>query len=281
MKKRYIQQIVSLALAEDLGDGDITTNALVEKNHQSSANIIVKDSGILCGTPIAREVFRQLNSEIEYRSLVNDGDRVTPGTVIANVYGQTRSLLTGERVALNFLSHLSAIATKTWRFVGIVKPYRVQILDSRKTTPLLRLAEKYAVRCGGGSNHRMGLSEMVMIKDNHRMYCKGRMSLSEAVAIIKKKTRKRIELEVDTLKEFKEALSANVDIILLDNMPADQVKRAVSMRQDAKVKVFLEASGGVSLMNVRQYAATGVERISIGELTHSSKALDISMEYCE
>jgi len=279
MNTKYIHTIVSLALMEDLGAGDITTNALVPKNHKSSADIVVKSDGIICGLEFARQSFLRLNPNTRFQALVRDGQKAKAGTVIVRVHGSTRTLLTGERVALNFLSYLSAIATKTRAFVDAVKGYKTIILDTRKTTPMLRELERYGMRCGGGVNHRFNLAEMAMIKDNHRAFAAGKMGMVQMVDAIKAKSKGLVELEVDNLKQLHEALHTKADIILLDNMTPAQTKKAVTLRNKAKSKVLLEASGGIDLKNVRQYAAAGVERISVGGLTHSRQALDISLEF--
>jgi len=280
MDTQYIRTVVSLALLEDIGRGDITTDALVPKDHTSVADIVVKSDGIICGLDFARQAFTRLDPKVRLRVLVREGQKAKAGTVIARVQGKTRTLLTAERVALNFLSYLSAIATKTRAFVDAVKGYKAIILDTRKTTPLLRELERYAMRCGGGVNHRFGLSSMPMIKDNHRAFAAGRMDLAQMVESVKKKHRGTVELEVDDLKQFKEALDTKADIILLDNMTPAQTKKAVRMRDRARSKVLLEASGGITLGNVRKYAAAGVERISVGGLTHSRQALNVSLEFC-
>ncbi|MDE2009589.1 MAG: carboxylating nicotinate-nucleotide diphosphorylase, partial [Candidatus Omnitrophica bacterium] len=230
----------------------------------------------VCGLKIAREVFKTLNPKIVFRALVKDGQKVRLGQVIAEISGPTRSLLSGERVALNFLSHLSGIATQTRAFVEAVKPYKTAIMDTRKTTPLLRQLERYAVRQGGGVNHRYNLNDMVMIKDNHRVFCLP--DIPEAVGRLKKKIRAAIEVEADNFDQLKEAVCSKADIILLDNMTPPKAARAVKIARNANLKVFLEASGGITLKNVKNYAAAGVDRISIGALTHSRRILDISME---
>ncbi|MDE1920545.1 MAG: carboxylating nicotinate-nucleotide diphosphorylase [Candidatus Omnitrophica bacterium] len=276
MKPEYIRTIVRLALAEDLGAGDITSDNLVPKKSKSKARLIAKAPGIVCGLKIAREVFKTLNPKIVFRALVKDGQKVRLGQVIAEISGPTRSLLSGERVALNFLSHLSGIATQTRAFVEAVKPYKTAIMDTRKTTPLLRQLERYAVRQGGGVNHRYNLNDMVMIKDNHRVFCLP--DIPEAVGRLKKKIRAAIEVEADNFDQLKEAVCSKADIILLDNMTPPKAARAVKIARNANLKVFLEASGGITLKNVKNYAAAGVDRISIGALTHSRRILDISME---
>lgn len=277
MKPEYIHTIVQLALAEDIGDGDITTENMIPQKAQSKAYLAAKADGIICGINIACEVFKVLNPKIAFCGLIKDGRQVHRGSRIAEISGPTRNLLTGERVALNLLSHLSGIATQTRAYVDKIKPYKSAIMDTRKTTPLLRQLERYAVRCGGGANHRFNLNDMVMLKDNHRVSCQER-PLMDVINDLKKKTNLKVEVEVDHLNELKEILDSKADIILLDNMSPKQVKEAVKMRNQAKSKIFLEASGGITLKNVKQYAACGVDRISIGALTHSFKALDISME---
>ncbi len=277
MKPEYVQTIVQLALAEDLGRGDITTNHLVASNIQAKARFIAKDEGIICGVDMARRVFKALSPAVKFKILLKDGQKVKKTDIIAEITGPARALLSGERVALNLLSFLSGIATQTRRFVDTIKPYRAAILDTRKTMPLLRQLERYAVRTGGGTNHRFNLNDMVMIKDNHHVVC-AQMDIKKVVADLKKKTKAKIEIEVDNFDQLKEALESKADIILLDNMKPQQIAQAVKMRNQIKSKILLEASGSIGLHNVRQYAATGVDRISIGALTHSYQSLDISME---
>jgi nicotinate-nucleotide pyrophosphorylase (carboxylating) len=278
MNASYFETIIALSLAEDIGRGDITTNSLVPKNHKSNAVIIAKSAGVICGLDIARLTFQALDKNLKFKALVKDGQKIKANTVIAKVSGKTRALLTGERVALNFLSYCSGISTKTREFVDAVKGYKTVILDTRKTTPLLRALERYAVTMGEGANHRFDLSSMAMIKDNHREFASGKMGLKEAVEAVRK-NKKPVELEVDTLDELEEGLKTKAHVILLDNMTPIQTKRAVLMRNKLKSNVLLESSGGINLKNVRQYAATGVDRISIGALTHSRQALDISLEF--
>ncbi|MDE2027378.1 MAG: carboxylating nicotinate-nucleotide diphosphorylase [Candidatus Omnitrophica bacterium] len=276
MKAEYVRTIVQLALTEDIGDGDITTDNLIPQPSRSKARLIAQAPGIICGLSVAREVFKTLNPRIVFRTLVEDGQKVRPGQVIAIISGPTRILLTGERVALNFLTHLSGIATTTRTYVQAVKPYKTAIMDTRKTTPLLRQLERYAVRQGGGVNHRFNLNDMVMIKDNHRVFCLP--GIPEAVGRLKLKTRAAIEVEVDNFDQLKEALRSTADIILLDNMTPAKAAQAVKIARRAKSRALLEASGGITPENIKRYAATGVDRISIGALTHSPRILDISME---
>ncbi len=279
MKPKYVKTIIRLALAEDIGQGDITTDNLIPLNSRGKARLISKADGVICGVNLARLVFKTLNSKVTFRALIKDGQQVHRGDIIAEISGSTRALLSGERVAINLLSFLSGIATQTRLFVNKVKPYKTDIMDTRKTTPLLRQMERYAVRCGGGVNHRFNLNDMAIIKDNHRVICKGK-SMNEVVKNLKKKMKTKVGVEVDNLKQLKEILNSGADIILLDNMPPQQAARAVQICRQAKTRALLETSGGITLKNVRQYAATGVDRISIGALTHSRQSFDISMELC-
>jgi len=280
MKPQYISTIVKLALAEDIGKGDITTNNLIPLNSRSKARLIAKADGTICGVNLAREVFKTLNSRVAFHALINDGQPVHRGETIAEISGSTRALLSGERVAVNLLSFLSGIATQTQLFVNKIKPYKTRLMDTRKTTPLLRQLERYAVRSAGGVNHRFNLNDMAMIKDNHRVVCKGQ-GMNEVIKNLKKKVKAKVEVEVDSLKQLKEILNSRADIILLDNMTPQQVAQAVQICRKAKARALLEASGGITLKNVKQYAATGVDRISVGALTHSRQVLDISMEFMQ
>ncbi len=278
MKPEYIKTIVQLALAEDLGAGDITTDNLIPPHFQSKACLVAKADGVICGITFARDVFKTLSPKVVFHALISDGKTVRRGDTIAKISGPTRVLLSGERTAINLLSFLSGIATQTRAFVDKIKPYKADILDTRKTTPLLRHLERYAVRTAGGVNHRFNLNDMVMIKDNHRVACEGQAML-HVIEGLKKKTKTKIVVEVDTLIQLKEILHSKADIILLDNMSPKQIIQAVKLRDRAKSHVLLEASGGITLKNVKHYAATGVDRISVGALTHSSQVLDISMEF--
>jgi nicotinate-nucleotide pyrophosphorylase (carboxylating) len=270
-----LDRIIRLALQEDAPAGDVTTDTLVDKNGRSKAVIFSKEEAVVSGIEIAKRVFQILDTNATVKVLVKDGQKIKKGQAVLKVIGRTRALLTGERVALNFLSYLSAIATKTGHFVSKVKPYKAWILDTRKTTPTLRFLERYAVRCGGGYNHRDNLSEMAMIKDNH-LFALG--EIKGAVEQLRQKTDVAVEVEVDTLEQLREALKTGADIILLDNMTPAQVGRAVKIRNQINKRILLEASGGIRLTNVRAYAQAGVDRISIGELTHSRQAVDFSME---
>ena len=245
----------------------------------SSAHIIVKEKGVICGLAQAKETFRAIDPKMKITFYHKDGDFVKKNTKIAKLEGKTRALFTGERTALNFLGFLSGVATHTHEFVEKIYPYKAQILDTRKTTPGLRNLEKYAVKCGGGTNHRFGLYDMALIKDNHRHACHPEISIQEAVKNIRKRTKKKIQVEVDTLDQFMQALEVKPDMILLDNMTTTQLRKAVAITKKLKTKKpLLEASGGVSLRNVRSIAKTGVDRISIGSLTHSPRSIDISLD---
>ena len=280
MKKDTVDNIVRLALKEDIATGDITTNLLIPKEKISRGYIVLKENAIVCGLSIAEKTLKRLEPNAVFRRFCKDGDFVKKDSKIVAIKGHTRALLTGERVMLNFLGYLSGIATHTNVFVKKVSPYKVKILDTRKTTPGLRRLEKYAVQCGGGYNHRFDLAEMVLIKDNHRQACQRKMTIEETVRFVKKRTKKTIEVETDNFSQFQQALKANPDIIMLDNMGTKQMKKAVQVvkKLKSKRKPLIEASGGISLKNVRSVAKTGVDLISIGMLTHSQKNINISME---
>lgn len=269
-----LRKIVEEALEEDIGFGDITTECIIPENMKSKAIIIAKEEGVLAGLPLVKEVFKALDESVSFNELKRDGEKIEKGEVILEIYGKTKAILSGERTALNFLQRLSGIATYTRRCVEIVKPYGVKILDTRKTTPLLRILEKYAVKIGGGENHRFALYDMVLIKDNH---IRAAGSISEAVRRVRENLSHiyKIEVEVTNLEELKEALENKVDIILLDNMDLFTLKEAVNL---AKGKVLIEVSGKVSIENLENIAQLGVNFISIGSLTHSFKSLDLSLE---
>ncbi len=267
-----LERVVYAALAEDVGAGDVTTEATVEADAVGTAEILLKEDGIVCGLDAAEAVFRALDSDVRFEALVEDGTPVERMTVVAVVSGPLRAILTGERVALNFLGRLSGIGTLTRRYVDAVAGTGVAILDTRKTTPGLRLLEKHAVACGGGKNHRFGLDDAVLVKDNH-LAAAG--SIHAAVERLRAATDLPIEVECDTLAQVSEALAARVDAILLDNMKPDELAAAVAL---ARGQARLEASGGVTLESVRTIAETGVDEISIGALTHSARSLDVSLE---
>jgi nicotinate-nucleotide pyrophosphorylase (carboxylating) len=269
-----IDLMVSVALQEDLGFGDITTQAVVSPNMKARGEFVAKQDFILAGWPVVVRTFHHISEKIVVECASRDGDAVTNGNVFGNVSGPAARLLSGERVALNFLQRLSGIATLTRQFVQAVSGTETTILDTRKTTPGLRALEKYAVRMGGGRNHRFGLSDGVLIKENHIAAAGG---VAEAIRRARAAIDhlKKIEIEVTTLEELNQALDAGADAILLDNMTLDQVKDAV---RQTNGRVPLEVSGGIHLGNVRKYALTGVDFISVGALTHSFKSADISLE---
>ncbi|MEW6102159.1 MAG: carboxylating nicotinate-nucleotide diphosphorylase [Candidatus Omnitrophota bacterium] len=264
--------VIKEALKEDIGKRDITTIALVPKNISVRAVLLAKEDFVVCGLHIAKKVFMLIDKNIRFNSLVKEGEYVKKGEILAKISGKARGILTAERVALNFLSMLSGVSTLTRRYVQKVRPYKARILDTRKTIPGLRLFLKYAVRIGGGFNHRFCLDEMVLLKDNHLK------AIGDSFWEIgfKKNKKYRREIEVNTLKEFRNALELNPDIIMLDNMSLKQMNKAVKLRNNPRPK--LEASGGITLKNVKKVASTGVDFISVGELTHSVDSVDISLE---
>jgi nicotinate-nucleotide pyrophosphorylase (carboxylating) len=267
------RELIEKALAEDLGPGDVTSEATIPADAISLAVVLAKQDLILAGIDIAAEVFRYLDPDTGFTPFAKDGDKITSGAEIARLSGNTRTLLAGERVALNLLQHLSGIATLTARYVDTVKGLKAVILDTRKTLPGLRQLEKHAVRMGGGKNHRMGLYDMILIKDNH---IKAAGSITMAVASARTRSGDlRIEVETRTLGEVREALTAKADIIMLDNMPIDAMREAVNLIAG---RALVEASGNVSLETIRQIAETGVDFVSSGSLTHSAPAADISMK---
>ncbi len=270
-----VDTLIRMALAEDLGDrGDVTSLSTVASGAIISGQVRAKSAGVIAGLDLFEAVYRQVDPALIVERIAADGDRVTPGTLVCTVTGAGRSVLTGERVALNFLQSLSGVATLTTAFVDAVAGTRAVILDTRKTTPGWRLLEKYAVRCGGGHNHRVGLYDMVLIKDNHIDAAGG---ITAAVRIVRASAVAdglAIEVEVKNLDELREALALNVDRILLDNMTDAQMRQAVAITAG---RTKLEASGNMSLERVAAVAATGVDYISVGALTHSAPALDLSM----
>ena len=277
ISSHWLDKVVRRALEEDLGTGDLTANSIVPADLKTVGLIQSKETGVLAGLEVARRVFARLDPGIQFRGLVEDGERMQPGALIAEVVGSGRSILSGERVALNFLQRLSGIATLTSRCVERIHGSSTRIVDTRKTTPGLRALEKYAVRVGGGCNHRFGLYDMVMIKDNHIKMAGG---IREAVESARKKVSPmvKIEVEVEDLSQLEEALSVGVDVVMLDNMSPALMKEAVSL---AKGRVLLEASGGIKEENLTAVAETGVDFISMGALTHSSRSLDISLDLNE
>ena len=267
-----LERIVHAALAEDIGAGDVTTEATVAADAVGTADLLVKEPGVVCGLRVAEATFRALDPDVRFEALVIDGDAVEAPAVVARVAGSERAILTGERVALNFLGRLSGIATLTRCYVDAVDGTGVAVLDTRKTTPGLRALEKHAVACGGGRNHRFGLDDGVLVKDNH-LHAAG--SVGAVIERIRAATPLPIEVECDTLAQVAEALDEKVDALLLDNMAEDDLVAAVAF---VRGRARLEASGGITLENVRAIAETGVDEISIGALTHSARSLDVSLE---
>jgi nicotinate-nucleotide pyrophosphorylase (carboxylating) len=264
--------LIDLAIKEDVGSGDVTTDHLIPEGIQKKADMRAKSQGIIAGLEVAELVFRHFDSQLEWNPLVTDGDKVQKGDVIVNFSADYRALLTGERTALNFLQRLSGIATISSYYVSLVKGTGVKILDTRKTLPGFRLLDKYAVKAGGAHNHRMGLYDMVMIKDNHISVAGG---ILNAVKAIRSRVGKNMLIEVETacLEEVNEALTAGADIIMLDNMDDNTMREAVKMIGG---KAMTEASGNMTPERLAEAASTGVNFISVGALTHSVKAMDIS-----
>lgn len=269
----YIHDIVMNALKEDMPLGDITTDNIVNEGDTTKAELLAKQDAVIAGLDVAKHVFQTLDGNVEFISFVKDGDRVKRGEVFARISGPTRALLKGERTALNFLQRLSAIATMTDRYVSKVQGLPVRITDTRKTTPGLRLLEKYAVSAGGGTNHRYSLSDGVLIKDNHIAAAGG---ISNAVNSVRKSIPHtvKIEVEVESMEEVQEALECKADIIMLDNMSNEQMAEAVKL---INKRALVEASGNMSEETIYEVALTGVDIISVGKLTHSANSIDISM----
>lgn len=286
--------LLTAVLKEDVGSRDITSSALIPKEQLAKAEIVIRREGVLAGLQIAEWVFSLTDPKIKFQPTVKDGQRVYPDKAVAFLEGPARGILAGERVALNFLGHLSGIATLTRAFVDKVKGTSAKILETRKTLPGLRLLEKYAVRVGGGVNHRMGLYDGILIKENHlRLVAEGlspkgtvpKSSVEQAVALARAASQKQtpVEVEVTNLQEFRQALAAKADLILLDNMKLPEMQEAVRLRNAVArskggAKPLLEVSGGVTLESVRPIALTGVDRISVGALTHSAPTLNIALE---
>ncbi len=297
-----IRGIIKQALKEDIGKKDITTESLIPKEKLAKAVLLAKENLVVCGLDIARFAFTLLDKNVKFASKFGEGQYVRESEVIALIEGKAAPILTAERTALNFLSFLSGVATKTREYVNAVKPYKAKIVDTRKTIPGLRQLQKYAVRIGGGYNHRMKLDEMVLIKDNHIQVTRSQghkvTSIENTVKDIRRKIPKgmKVEIEVENLKQFKEALKEKPDIIMLDNMRIDDIRKAVLIKRDTQYAclsmprrqaggrqaiphILLEASGGITLRNIRKFAATGVDMISIGALTRSVNSVDISLEF--
>lgn len=276
MLNRYtMDEIIKRALEEDIGSGDITTLATVSKDRQTEGLFIAKEEGVVCGLPVLERVFETLDASIKIECIANEGDLVQKGGVIARISGNAQNILTGERVALNFLQRLSGIATRTRMAVREIAGTKAVITDTRKTTPGLRLLEKYAVRIGGGSNHRFNLADGILIKDNHISAAGG---IRQAVALARKAAPHMLKIEVETenFAQIEEALQSGADIIMLDNMGIEDMKQAVSMIGG---RALVEASGNMGDKNLLAVAQTGVDIISIGALTHTVRAMDISLRF--
>ena len=270
-----IEKLIRNALREDIGTGDITTASTVSPNAVITGNYVMKDDGVVCGLDIVRRVFDAIGSDVEYTPKANDGDFVKRGDVIATVSGNAVAILSGERVGLNLLQHLSGIATCTRKAVEAVAGTKVRITETRKTTPGLRILEKYAVRIGGGASHRFGLSDGILIKDNHIVAAGGITAAIDSARLRAPHTLK-IEVETETLDQVREAVAAGADIIMLDNMDCPMMKEAVGIIAG---RAITEASGTMGRRDLLEVAQTGVDVISIGALTHSVKALDISLKF--
>lgn len=268
-------EIIRSALKEDINYCDITTEILIQEDKVSKAKIIAKEAGVLAGIPVLKQVYNIIDAGIMIEVFINDGDELENGQLIAHVTGKTKSILKGERLALNLVQRLSGIATKSRKYKDLIKDFGVKVVDTRKTLPNLRIFDKYAVRVGGCHNHRFNLSDSILIKDNH---IEAVGSIEEAIKRAKQNAphTMKVEIEVQTLEELKKSLDLGVDIVLLDNMSLEMLREAVVITNK---RTILEASGKVTFESVRDIAATGVDIISVGELTHSINALDISMRF--
>ncbi len=286
-----IEEIVQLAIKEDIGNGDITSKIFIPDGSKSEGVLVAKETGIVAGLPVAGYVLSQIDKNLLLSVSIEDGSRVEKGAVIASVKGLTISLLSAERLMLNFLQRLSGIATATNKFAEKTKGYKAQILDTRKTTPGWRYLEKYAVKIGGGANHRMGLYDQILIKDNHLKIMESEKENGDMGHLVKKAREQiadevLIEVEVEDLCQIKDVMDAGVDIILFDNMVPSKINEAVEMVRELEDScdagtgraILTEASGNITIENVEEYAKAGVDRISVGMITHSARALDISFD---
>ncbi len=284
LNKKKVVPIITQALREDIGRGDVTTRLVVPSAAKVKAEITVKQKAVICGMDIVKWVFAQIDSSIRFTALVTDGARVKPNKKVALLEGPARAILAAERTALNFLGYLSGISTLTSKFVEKVGPGKVKIVDTRKTLPGWRYLAKYAVRTGGGFNHRMGLYDQILVKDNHLFvarrssFVSRKKTVKEIIEKIKQKKPKgvNVEIEVKNLKEFKEALKAQPDIIMLDNMKIKDIRKMIKLK-GGSARPLIEVSGNVSLENVSQIAKAGPDMISIGCLTHSVQSIDLSL----
>jgi len=284
-KEGIIKKIIKQALEEDIGKGDLTTFLSVSYRVKTKVFIVAREKGILCGINIAKEVFKHLDHQLKFKSLKKDADEFTKGDKIAKIEGKACSILAAERVALNFLSLLSGIATCTKGFIERVKGTRAKIMDTRKTTPNLRILEKYAVKMGGGKNHRYNLDDGILIKDNHlrasgiiRNEKINEDALQNLIELLRASTNLPLEIEVENLGEFKKVIKYKPDIVMLDNFNLSSLKRAVKFRNKYFPKTNLEASGGINLKNIRNIAKSGIDFISVGAITHSPRSIDFSLE---
>ena len=276
--EKAVRGLIRSALREDVGRGDVTSEALVPPNATARTVILSRDRCVICGLGVAAAVFRAVDPRLTCRLLARDGDRIRKGAAVLRVSGRARSILAAERTALNFLQRMTGIATLTRRFVDAVRPLGTRILDTRKTTPGFRRIEKYAVRCGGGTNHRMGLYDRVLIKDNHRALWGARVGRDLAAAVRAARARHPglpVEVEVESEAQLRDVLGAKPDWVLLDNMSPVVMRRCVAL---GRGRTRFEASGGVTIRNVKKIAVSGVDAISIGALTHSAPAADLSLE---
>ena len=274
-----VQTAVDRALQEDIGSGDATTLATVPSDSVSAASMVARQKMVVCGLPLAEAAFRSLAAELKITPGVADGDPIEAGRELLRIEGPTRAILTGERTALNFIQRLSGVATLTANYVDAIAGTTTQILDTRKTTPGWRLLEKYAVACGGGRNHRFGLHDLIMIKDNHLAALRDQPPSAIAAAVARARAAYpdlRVEVEADTLEQVAQAADSGADIILLDNMPPEILTEAVKIIAG---RAETEASGGITLDTIRAVAETGVNFISVGALTHSAKAVDIGLDF--
>lgn len=270
-----IDEIIEAALTEDMPEGDITSESIIDPKSVSEAHMISREKGVLAGIEIAESVFKKIDHTVEFKKIIKDGQEFNKNRRLAQIKGSSISILKGERLALNFIQRLSGIATLTKKCTNVLKGTKTKLLDTRKTTPCLRMLEKYAVRMGGGVNHRLNLSEMILIKDNHLQLVG---SIKESIQRARQAVGDKIKIEVETtcLGEVKEALQYGADIIMLDNMTPQEIRRAVTL---VKGKVPLEVSGNINLDNLSEVAGLGVDFISVGSLTHSYESLDISLDF--
>ncbi|HZX11674.1 MAG TPA: carboxylating nicotinate-nucleotide diphosphorylase [Acidobacteriota bacterium] len=270
-----IDEIIEAALMEDMPEGDITSESIIDSKSVSEAHMISREKGVLAGIEIAESVFKKIDHAVEFKKIIKDGQEFNKNHRLAQIKGSSISILKGERLALNFIQRLSGIATLTKKCTNVLKGTKTKLLDTRKTTPCLRMLEKYAVRMGGGVNHRLNLSEMILIKDNHLQLVG---SIKESIQRARQSVGDKIKIEVETtcLDEVKEAIQYGADIIMLDNMTPQEIRRAVTL---VKGKVPLEVSGNINLDNLSEVAGLGVDFISVGSLTHSYKSLDISLDF--